>query len=219
MMSSLSQYLVYCARVGVFPEWHRFLFRRNMRSKKLSGIQSIRKFATDQLHSKFDAMQPHEKEGDPREAKDFIARFVRLRNQDTDKISLDEIASLCIMNIGAGSDTTSIAFTAILFYLTKYPTTLQCLTEEIKDAQERGVISNPITFAEAQKLPYLQAVIKEALRMHPATGLCLGRVVPEQGATLAGQFFPGGVRVLIPFSLHYHTTQCLRMSTFRLSSA
>jgi cytochrome P450 len=42
-------------------------------------------------------------------------------------------------------------------------------------------------------MPYLQAVIKEALRLHPAAALPLERVVPEGGATITGSFFPEGV--------------------------
>jgi hypothetical protein len=56
-----------------------------------------------------------------------------------------------------------------------------------------GAISDPIKFGEAQKMPYLQAVIKEGQRMYPAAGLPLWRVVPEPGATLCGKFFPPGV--------------------------
>ncbi len=52
-----------------------------------------------------------------------------------------------------------------------------------------------MTFAQAQNMPYLQAVLKEALRMHPATGLPLGRSVPEGGAVIAVKMFPAGVVV------------------------
>jgi hypothetical protein len=51
-------------------------------------------------------------------------------------------------------------------------------------------ISNPITFAEAFCMSYLQACMKEAMRIHPAVGQMLERVVPEGGA----QF--GDVRLL-----------------------
>jgi len=44
-------------------------------------------------------------------------------------------------------------------------------------------------------MPFLQACIKEGLRMHPATGLPLMRVVPEEGSTILGAYFPAGVRV------------------------
>jgi cytochrome P450 len=70
------------------------------------------------------------------------------------------------------------------------------LRAEIDEQDAAGNLSNPIQFREAQGLPYLQAVIKEALRLHPATGLPLGRVVPKGGAEIAGHFFPERVRLV-----------------------
>lgn len=56
-----------------------------------------------------------------------------------------------------------------------------------------GEVSESLTFNDTQKMPYLQAVIKEGIRLHPAAGLPLQRVVPKGGVKLAGQFFPEGV--------------------------
>lgn len=96
-------------------------------------------------------------------------------------------------NIGAGSDTTSITLSAILYHLMKNPETMRRLREELDEASREGRISDPITFKEAQELPYLQAVIKEGLRIHPATGFTMPRVVPKGGKEIMGRFFPGGV--------------------------
>jgi cytochrome P450 len=52
-----------------------------------------------------------------------------------------------------------------------------------------------IRFADAQKMNYLQACIKEGLRIHPVTGLPLARVVPKEGATISGCRFPAGAVV------------------------
>jgi cytochrome P450 len=75
----------------------------------------------------------------------------------------------------------------------KHPECLQKLRDEIETAERQGNISDPVTFQEAQKLPYLQATIKEALRLHAAVGQILSRVVPEGGAHIAGRHFPQGV--------------------------
>ncbi|RTE73715.1 hypothetical protein BHE90_011852 [Fusarium euwallaceae] len=195
VMASLSDYLDYCARVGIFPEWHKTLYRRLKQSKKLSGILNVRKFAATQLQAKYGKLESDKEKTDPKTPADFITKFLRVHNQEPAKITKDDISTVCVMNVGAGSDTTSIAFTAALFYLVKYPTALSRLRDEIRDFEARGLISDPISFSEAQKMPYTQAVIKEALRMHPATGLILGRVVPPAGATLAGQYFPPGTVV------------------------
>ncbi|KAK1596878.1 uncharacterized protein LY79DRAFT_34385 [Colletotrichum navitas] len=54
-------------------------------------------------------------------------------------------------------------------------------------------------------MPFLQAVIKEALRIHLAFGVPIEWVAPEDGATIAGGFFPAGVRMIPPLftSLHH----------------
>jgi len=75
----------------------------------------------------------------------------------------------------------------------EHPECLKQLRDEIKGFEREGKISNPVKFQEAQKMPYLQAVIKETLRLHPATGQPMARTVPPGGAELAGTFFPSGV--------------------------
>lgn len=197
IMVSLSEYLRYCVRVGIFSEWHKTLYRMRMASHKVSGIQHVSKFAQHHLDAKCAQFQPDdEKNSNPRAPADVITKLLRIQNSDSNKISRTDIMSTCVMNVGAGSDTTSIAFSAVIYCLLKHPKTLARLRDEIREYEARGLVSRPIKFAEAQRMPYLQAVVKEALRMHPATGLPLGRVVPPEDATLAGRYFPPGVRRL-----------------------
>jgi cytochrome P450 len=79
-----------------------------------------------------------------------------------------------------------------MYHLLHVPACMEKLREEVKSS---GITGNP-TFKETQAMPYLQAVVKEALRVHPATGYPMFRVVPQGGEVLAGQFFPEGVRTL-----------------------
>ncbi len=194
IMSSLSQWLTYCARMGIFPEWHKSLFGLLMGSK-MSGLLHVQNFARKRLEEKYEkVLRPDGSPVDPTAPVDLITKLLRIQDESPEKISKADIGSACMMNIGAGSDTTSISLSSVFFHLLKHPKTLGRLRDEIKDCEKRGAISDPAKFSETQQMPYLQAVIKEALRMHPATGLTLGRTVPPQGAVLAGHFLPGGVR-------------------------
>jgi len=44
-------------------------------------------------------------------------------------------------------------------------------------------------------MPYLQAVMKEAMRMHPAVGVSMPRYVPSGGAEIDGRWYPAGTVV------------------------
>lgn len=48
---------------------------------------------------------------------------------------------------------------------------------------------------EAIKLPYLQACIKEGLRIFPPVAALRARITPPEGDHLNGYFVPGGVNV------------------------
>ena len=54
-----------------------------------------------------------------------------------------------------------------------------------------------------KQLPYLDACINEALRIHSTSALGLPRIVPEGGLDIAGKYFPEGTVVSVPsFSIH-----------------
>ena len=52
-----------------------------------------------------------------------------------------------------------------------------------------------ITDAEARAMPYLQAVIKEGLRIHPPVVGLMSKEVPAGGDTFKGQYLPGGTKI------------------------
>jgi cytochrome P450 len=61
---------------------------------------------------------------------------------------------------------------------------------------QAGDLSPIVTFAEANRMPYLQACMKEAMRLHPAVGQLLERVVPAEGFEVApGIHLPPGTTV------------------------
>lgn len=59
------------------------------------------------------------------------------------------------------------------------------------------------TYEQVKKLPYLEAVINEALRIHSTSGIGLPRLVPEGGLHFSGHFFPEGTVLSVPtYTIH-----------------
>ncbi|KAK0610609.1 cytochrome P450 [Bombardia bombarda] len=82
-----------------------------------------------------------------------------------------------------------------MLYIASTPHVYARLKAEIADAIKTGRISSPITNQEAQKLPYLQAVLYEGLRIMPSTTTGFSKRVPEGGDTICGAFVPAGTEV------------------------
>lgn len=121
----------------------------------------------------------------------MVKKLIHAQSKNDNKkgISDWDILSNMAANIGAGSDTTAVALSMIIHFLYSNPKCLVRLREEIDSAS----LPERPKFQDVQKLAYLQAVVKEALRLAPGFGLPLWRVVPQGGAVVCGQFFPEGV--------------------------
>lgn len=67
--------------------------------------------------------------------------------------------------------------------------------KEIDGAAKEGRISKVVTWKEAQTLPYLDACIKEASRLHPSISFPLERIVSDTGLEVDGYMLPPRTRV------------------------
>ncbi|KAK1992154.1 cytochrome P450 [Colletotrichum falcatum] len=134
-------------------------------------------------------------EGESGKMQSFVEKYLQKHEADPTNFTMRHILSGGGANVGAGSDTTGISLSAILYHLLKRPGCYQKLREEADAVQPSR--RSEFTFHETQGMPFLQAVIKEALRIHPAFGVPIERVVPEGGATIAGRFFPAGKKVSV----------------------
>ena len=135
---------------------------------------------------------------------DFLSRFLTLHEEQPDIVTDRQLLAYLFMNINAGSDTIGSTVRAVFYYLLKSPDSLAELMSELQEARRAGKLTVPLpTWTECQALPYLNAAIKEALRLNPALGLPLERIVPEGGLKIDYNFFPPGTIVGInPWVLH-----------------
>ncbi|KAI1610627.1 cytochrome P450 oxidoreductase [Exophiala viscosa] len=195
MIAALHSYLQYLSKVGVIHEWHR-TFMWILSFFPAGGMRYMGGFMMEQVQegqrtkSKSDLEKDESKPTD-----DFLTKLLRMHALQPEKFPMDAVYSTCGTNIGAGSDTTSVSLAGIMYCLMKHPEAVRKLRQEIDQAVAERGSKEMLTFQEAQKLPYLQACIKEGLRCHPATGLPMVRVVPEGGATIAGRYFPAKTEV------------------------
>lgn len=127
--------------------------------------------------------------------KDVLSKLMSAKNPDGTPFSVAQVKVQANSILGAGSDTTSITFRALLAYILKDKRIYNKVMEELDEAVESGVVSFPITYAAASKLEYFQACLKETLRLHPAVPWVLPRVIPPGGASVAGRQFAQGVEI------------------------
>lgn len=130
---------------------------------------------------------------------DLLTKFTAAQYSHADFMTDDRVLTTCTSMVFAGSETTAISLSTIFYMLLKHPDVYTRLMAELDAAVRDGTIADrangTVTWTEAQSLPYLDACIQEAFRVHPAAGLLLERVVPPQGATICGERIPGGVIV------------------------
>ncbi len=82
-----------------------------------------------------------------------------------------------------------------LLYLASDQMSYNRLKSEIDEAISRDLVSSPIKDSEARRLPYLQAVIREGLRIFPVVTAPFFKRVPKGGDIVNGYFLPEGTEV------------------------
>ncbi|KAL2060597.1 hypothetical protein VTL71DRAFT_9238 [Oculimacula yallundae] len=130
--------------------------------------------------------------------KDLVQkRFAKKEIDHQDMLSI-------IFSIIAGSDTTATAIRAIILYLATHGPVLIKLQAEIDDFVKSSTStrdqSSVIKNSDAKELRFMQAVIREGLRMFPPAPSMVTKVAPPQGDIIELDIYGTGIseRVTIP---------------------
>lgn len=210
--------------MGIYSKWHPLLYNLLSRFSwsGAGGRAYIIRFVQEKIKKHREQKKStsnNDDNADPeaaRKTQDFLQKMTVAQEKSPEKITDYHLFILGLSNVNAGSDTTAISLSSIMYYLLKYPDVLHKLRQEIDNFTSRGLCSDKVTFKESQQMPYFQAVVKEALRMHSATGLPLWRVVPDGGAQINGHFFPSGTIVGInTWVAHYNELVFTGANEFR----
>ncbi len=106
-----------------------------------------------------------------------------------------DLVAESVMQILAGGETTATGLRATLLFIITNPRVYATLRAEIDDVVKKGNVSSPVIGdREWRNLTYLQAVVKEGLRIWPPVTSMMSKFSPPEG----DQFELNGERVVIP---------------------
>ncbi|KAG5978985.1 hypothetical protein E4U55_005684 [Claviceps digitariae] len=117
--------------------------------------------------------------------------FSEMLSQDEQEQPLsDTIIALESINIIiAGGDTTAAALTFLVYAVIRDPAVKEELVKEL------ATCSDEPSWDELERLPFLQGVVQETLRLYSPIPATLRREVPLEGAQLGGYTIPPGITV------------------------
>ncbi len=172
MSSPLSVSLLYFAilqqDLGSWSPWGRFLRQR----------QQINQLLYDEINER------REKPDSSRT--DILSLLMSARDQAGESMTDEELRDELLTLLFAGHETTATALTWALYWLHKLPEVRQKLREEL----DLGDVNDPNTLF---RLPYLNAVCSETLRIYPVGMLTFPRVVRTSVELMGYKLEPGTV--------------------------
>jgi len=165
----------------------------------LQGVQKKMK----KLHNRFDDFFSRMLEEHKAAAqngggkKDFLSALLALRN-DADgeggKLTDTDMKALLLDLFTAGTDTSSSTVEWAMTELIRHPHMMKKCQQELDSVVGRD--ERRFKESDIQKLPYLQAVVKETFRLHPSTPLLLPRLAAE-ACEIEGYYIPKNARLLV----------------------
>lgn len=200
MIEAIQGILVYASLCGQVPEMHPLLLGNPLFPILMPNMETwnqVLQFTLKAVNSRASLQRDGELDKEEKDGgKDMLSRWMAIHYSDPEKLSTRDIIVHLSTNVFAGSDTTAIALRAVFYLLMRHPMVMAKVQAEIDSATDDQKLSNPISYRESvTHLPYLGAVLKEAMRLHPSVGLILEREVPKEGASICGKHFPSGTIV------------------------
>ncbi|KAI9295030.1 cytochrome P450 [Neoconidiobolus thromboides FSU 785] len=134
----------------------------------------------------------------------ILNTLINASDPDTGKkLSEKEIVEESIIQLIAGSDTTSNSLTWTFYLLSKHPEVYDKLKEELISTFPN---KEAVNYDICRENVYLRAVIYESLRIRPATAGSLVRSVPNGGRIVDGYFLPENTTVSLSMNALHNTT-------------
>ncbi|KAF9879435.1 hypothetical protein CkaCkLH20_02978 [Colletotrichum karsti] len=186
-LANAEKALDYFVTVGAAPFLDRLLDKNPLFRIGPPGFNNITGVTVGHFHERLEGA--HGDLYDPNHP-DFLDKFLEAQKSDPEGVDDVQIISWLMVNMVAGADTTAIAIRSSLYFSLKDPRVWRRLTDEVL---QRNFDITPPAYKDAIALPYLDAVVREALRVLPGVSMTMERYVPSGGITLpSGDYVPEG---------------------------
>ncbi|KAM7494131.1 hypothetical protein LguiB_028740 [Lonicera macranthoides] len=131
----------------------------------------------------------------PIESKDFLQVLLQLKDEGDSKtpFTITHLKALLMDMVVGGTDTTSNTVEFAMAELLNKPEAMKKAQEEIEEVVGKD---NIVEESHTPKLPYLYAIMKEVLRLHPALPLLVPHC-PSETSTIGGYTVPKGSRIFV----------------------
>jgi cytochrome P450 len=136
---------------------------------------------------------------------DALAHWMQAMEKHPGTVNKRDLQANVMSAVAGGNDTVSCALQAFVYFMNRHPDAWSRARDEMDEARGKGRCQDPVvSFADAQQLPFLQACIKEALRVFSPVPMGLPREVGEGGLSIGDRFFPQGTVLSIhPWVIHH----------------
>jgi len=192
LIASIHDYFFLSSTFGYLPGQTKIVFHPlvgRLLPGSSGGMTYFMKFLVQQINRRRQRGPPEQSEGD------LLDHFLCMKDADGNLVKDSEVMTEAGNILGAGADTTAIGISTVLGQLLTHPESYQEVQREIDEAavqirHDNAEALDHIPFRVASQLPFLNACIKEALRLHPSILWQLPRKVPAQGITVKGFYIP-----------------------------
>ncbi|GAP84455.1 putative cytochrome p450 monooxygenase [Rosellinia necatrix] len=119
-------------------------------------------------------------------------------------LTLKEMHVNAELFMAAGTETTASLLTGVTHYLVQNPSKMRILVNEVRTSFSSA---DEIDLEGLARLPYLNACLREGMRVYPPVPSGLPRIVAEGGNSILGKWVPEGTSVSVHQFATYHNPE------------
>ncbi|KAJ4336831.1 hypothetical protein N0V95_008497 [Ascochyta clinopodiicola] len=181
--------------MGMLPHWLAVNLPLKRNDEIGNAVGTIKKVSRDLIAAKRAEIENGEK----------LSHDILSVAMESGGFSDEDLVNQLMTFLAAGHETTASAMSWAVYCLCKHPETQQRLREELRSQLPAlSDPSNSISSTDIDRLPYLNAVLQETMRLFPPVPLTMRETALD--TTICGAFVPRGTTVVIcPWAVNTST--------------